>query len=136
VQHTHRCSANRTCADDENAAPHEMLVPPMTPRMKQLRDAVRFRIDAGQVRTFVQITVDAGEREIVEFVTAAVKSRNDVLDVESSQRRIILMKLAILAAVAGAFPNGGSRRGIIAYDEPTISRACRCKTATNLFART
>jgi hypothetical protein len=71
-----------------------------------------FRIDARQVRTFVQITIDASESKIVEFVAAAVKSRNDVLDVKNRQRRIILMKLAILAAVAGAFPNGGSRRGI------------------------
>jgi hypothetical protein len=60
-----------------------MLVPAMPPRMKQLRDPIRFRIDARQVWTFVQITVDAGEGEIVEFVAAAVKSRNDVLDVKN-----------------------------------------------------
>ena len=55
---------------------------------------------------------DRWSSEIIEFVVAAVKSRNDVLDVENSQRRIILMKLAILTAVAGAFSDRGSRRGI------------------------
>lgn len=80
--------------------------------MKQLRDPIRFRIDARQVRTFVQITIDASQSEIIEFAAAAVKSRNDVLDVENSQRRIILMKLAILAAITGAFSDRGPRRGI------------------------
>ena len=112
MQYTHRRSAYRAGADDVNATPREMLIPAMPSRMKQLRDSIRFRIDARQVRTFVQITVDTGEREIIEFVAAAVKSRNDVLDVENSQRRIILMKLAILAAVAAAFANRRSRRGI------------------------
>ncbi len=89
-----------------------MLVPAMLARMEQFGDVIRFWIDACQVGTFVQITIDAGESEIIEFVAAAVKSRNDVLDMENRQRRIILMKLAILAAVAGAFSNRGSRRRI------------------------
>ncbi len=60
----------------------------------------------------MQIAVNAGERQIVEFIQAVVKAWNDVLNVERRQRRILLMQLAVFAPLAGAFPDRGSRRGI------------------------
>jgi hypothetical protein len=136
VQHTDGCSANRGRADNINPAPDEMLFPSMSSRMKQFGYSIRFRINAGEVRTFVQITVDARAREIVDLIAAAVNTRDNMFNVENGEWRVVLMNLAILATIVGPFSNRGSRRGIHPYDEPTISRACRCKTATNLFART
>ena len=45
----------------------------------------------------MQIAVNAGKGQVVEFIRAAVKSGNNVFDVKSRQRRVILVKLAILA---------------------------------------
>jgi hypothetical protein len=88
-----------------------MIVPSKTPWMKQLADATRFGINAREVRALVKIAVDARQSQVVEVVRAAVNSRNNVFDVENRQRRIILVKLAILTAIAGALANRGSRRG-------------------------
>ncbi len=104
--------------------------------MEELGDLIRFRIDARQVRTLVEVTVDAGESQISEFVRAAVKAGNDMLEVEYGQRRIALMKLAILATVISAISHRGANRAVHLYDTLAIWRACRRNTATNLFART
>jgi hypothetical protein len=55
----------------------------------------------------VKIAVDAGKREIVDVITAAVNSRNNVLDVQSGKRRIILMQVTILATVLRTLTNLG-----------------------------
>jgi len=53
----------------------------------------------------VKIAIDAGKGEIVSVIAAAVNFRNDVLDVERGQRRIILMQMTILASVLGTLAN-------------------------------
>jgi hypothetical protein len=85
-----------------------MFVPVLAPRMKQLSHFVRLRIDSRQVRAFVQIAIDAGKGKVVEFIGSAVNLRNDVFDVKSGQRRIILMQMTILASVLRALANVGS----------------------------
>jgi hypothetical protein len=77
--------------------------------MKQLRHSIRFRVNSGQVRTFVQIAVNAGEDKIVGFISAAMNLWENVFDVECRQRGIILMQLAILAAIAGSLPHQRSQ---------------------------
>ena len=53
----------------------------------------------------MKIAIDAGKGEIVDVITAAVNSRNDVLDVERGERRIILMQVTILASVLSTLAN-------------------------------
>ena len=48
----------------------------------------------------MKIAIDAGQGEIVEVIAAAVNFGNDVLDMEGSQRRIILMTRTIWSAPA------------------------------------
>jgi len=55
----------------------------MTSGMKQLRDFVGLRIDPRQVRTLVQIAIDAGKSKVVEVVRPTVNLWNDVVDVKS-----------------------------------------------------
>lgn len=76
--------------------------------MEQFRNFVRLRIDTRQVRTLVQIAIDAGESKIVEAVGPAVNPWNDVFDVKGGQWRIILMQTTILASVSRALANLGS----------------------------
>jgi len=82
VQDADRRPANGCLAAQIDALPFEVIFPPIVSRMKQLRYFVRHRINARQVRALVKIAVDAGQRQIVLVVTAAVNSRNDVLDVK------------------------------------------------------
>ena len=50
--------------------------------MKQPGNFVRLRIDPRQVRTLVQIAIDAGKSKVFEVVGPAVNLRNDVFDVK------------------------------------------------------
>jgi hypothetical protein len=50
--------------NDIDALPPEVIFPSLPPRMEQLRDSIRVWINARQVRTFVQVTVDAGESQL------------------------------------------------------------------------
>ena len=60
---------------------------------------------AKHVRSFVQVAINTGKREIVEIVGATMYLRNDVLNVQRRQRGIILMQMTILASVVSAFSN-------------------------------
>ena len=53
--------------------------------MKQRGDLFGFGIKAGQVRAFVQITIDAGQRQVFDVVAPAMTPRNDVLNVQRRQ---------------------------------------------------
>ena len=64
----------------------KMVVPILTPRVEQLGDLVRLRIDARQVRSFVQIAIDAGKGEIVEAIGPTMNLRDDMLDMKCGQR--------------------------------------------------
>lgn len=63
-----------------------MILPTMSPRMKEPRYISSFGIDPTQVCTFVQVTVNAGEGEIFEAIIAAMYLRNYVFDMERSER--------------------------------------------------
>ena len=104
-----------------DATPLEMLAPTVVPRVKQLRNLIRFRIYARQVRTFVQVAVHAGEGQVVEVIRAAMTFGTDVFEVEGGQGRILLVKLAILAPVAGSLPNFRSIRRVHRLTTPENS---------------
>jgi hypothetical protein len=77
--------------------------------MEQFGNFVRPRIDAGQVRSFMQVAIDTGKGEVVGIVSAAMNLRNDMLDMQCGQRRVVLAQLTILAGVLGAFADLSSR---------------------------
>jgi hypothetical protein len=55
----------------------------------------------------VKVAIDAGKSEIGDVVTPAVNPGNDVLDMQSGERRIILMQVTILASVLRTLANLG-----------------------------
>ncbi len=79
-------SADGRLANHIDAAPREVVLPAVAPRMEQFRDPVRLRVNACQVRTFVEIAVKARRGQVREVIGAAVRSHEDVLNVEHGQR--------------------------------------------------
>jgi hypothetical protein len=77
--------------------------------MEQLRNPLGLRVNAGQVRSFVQVAIDARQSQVIEIVRAAVNLWDDMLDVKCRQRRVLLMHQAMLATMASALPDAGSR---------------------------
>ncbi|MDQ3330560.1 MAG: hypothetical protein M3552_07895 [Planctomycetota bacterium] len=53
----------------------------------------------------MQIAIDAGESQILSLVTAAVLPWNHVLDLQSGERRMLLLKEAVLTSVASSLSN-------------------------------
>lgn len=81
-----------------------MIFPVVVPRVKQFRQCSCCRVDSSQVRTFVQIAIDARQSEVFKVVRATVSFGNYVLDMKHGERRVVLVKVAILTCIAGAFP--------------------------------
>lgn len=51
----------------------------------------------------MQVAINAGEREVVEVILTAMNFRDDVFKMKCSQRRVILVQVAILTSIASAF---------------------------------
>ena len=62
-----------------------MVVPVVSPWMKELGDGIRAGVNAREVRAFVKITIDARERQITKVIAAAMYLWNDVLYVKNGQ---------------------------------------------------
>ena len=63
-----------------------MIVPLVASRMEEFGDFACLRIDPSQVRAFVQVAVNTGERQVIEVVAAPMYLRNYVFDVQDSKR--------------------------------------------------
>jgi hypothetical protein len=66
-------------------------------------------VNARQVWAFVQIAVNASEGQVVQNVRSAVGLWNNVLDMERSEWRVVLVQLTVLAAICGTFPDASLR---------------------------
>ena len=80
--------------------------------MKQLGDLIGVGIYARQVGTFMKIAIDTRERKIVEIVGATMLFGDDMLDVELSKRRIVLMQSTVFASIIGPLSHPVSCRSI------------------------
>jgi hypothetical protein len=105
VEDVDRRAANSGLTDDGDASPYKMRIPLLSSWMEQLRHFIRVRINTCQIRTFVQVTIDAGQGKVSQLVRAAVFLGDDVLDMQYGERRIFLMELAILAPIASPLSN-------------------------------
>ena len=84
--------------------PDKMFRAPITAWMKQADDFTCRRINAGHVRAFEVVTVEAGVGEILRDGRAVVKLRHNVIELErrADER---LGQQAILASEPGALPD-------------------------------
>lgn len=88
-----------------------MIVPKLSAWIEERNDLLGCRIDAGQVRSLVQVTTITGQREIRRIVGAPVLPGNDVFDLQC-QRRMPLCQPTILASVLSSKPDRIAERGI------------------------
>ena len=103
-QERDRDSANLGQRFQFGSIPDEVLRPCVPSRMKQANDFASIGINAGNIRAFESIAVDASKGEVIGSSPAAVLPGNDVIDLE--WRSVICRRqLAILAAGLRALPN-------------------------------
>ena len=62
--------------------PDKMFRPSIAPGMKQANDVTAIVINASKVRALEPVALDASEREVIGGGSAAVLSRNNVIDLE------------------------------------------------------
>ena len=53
----------------------------------------------------MQIAIDTGKREVLDIVSPTMDLRNNMLNVERRERRVILVQVTILAKVVSAVSN-------------------------------
>lgn len=71
--------------------------------MEEAKHVTGNRIDRAEVGTLVPVEVASCQREVVREVRTTVLASDDMLEMEAEQRLSVLMNLAILTAIAGAF---------------------------------
>ena len=81
-----------------------MLRPAVFARVKKAGQSFRLRVNAGNVRTFVQVAVVASERQIAQHGWTAMLPRNDVVDMQR-ERIAGLRHPAILARAMRSLPS-------------------------------
>ena len=64
LQQINRCSSGGRLGEKSSAIPGEMLIPLLSPWMKQGDDLAGIRIDPRQVRPFVAVAVAARESQV------------------------------------------------------------------------
>jgi hypothetical protein len=67
-----------------------MIIPVVTPWMKDLCQGICFGIDPCQVSPFMKITIDACEREVIKIIAAAMYFWNYVLYRPENRSRLQL----------------------------------------------
>jgi hypothetical protein len=75
-------SSNGSAADHFAADQPEVIIPGITPRMKQRNNLTVGWINRREVRAFVEIAAVAGKAQVVCMIAAAVLLRDNVLDVK------------------------------------------------------
>jgi hypothetical protein len=109
LQQMNRRAAGRRLGMKSSTIPGEMLVPLLSPRMKQRDDLTGVRIDPRQVRPFIAVAVAARESQVFQYGGAAVLLSDDVVEVKRqlSER---FRETTILAAVTGPDADGFMNR--------------------------
>ena len=90
VEDANRRPSGGRLADNIDAAPLKVIVPPLVSRMKQLGDPTSMGIDPREVWALVKIAVNASQSQVVEIVAPAMNPWDDVLDVKCGKWRIFL----------------------------------------------
>ena len=112
IEQLHGGPANGCQAVDQAALPLKMVRPRVATRVEEFRQGACLRIVSSDVAPLVQIAVNTGQREIIQLIVPAVLFRQNVLDVERGQGRLILMETTIFTAVSSTLADGPTRGGV------------------------
>lgn len=72
--------------DEHRPLPGEVFAPAVSSRVVEPGQLAGHRVAAGDVRAFVKVAMDAGQREVRGLVTALVLVRDDVIDLVAGIR--------------------------------------------------
>ena len=84
-KHIDRHATSWAHAHEHGTLPMEMIRPPISPWMKQLKKASCLPVDTCDVRTFMVVAGEARKRQVVGLVGAMVFTRDDVVDLKPEQ---------------------------------------------------
>jgi len=84
-----------------------MLYPTMPARMKQYNNFACLLVNRADVASLETITVKAAQAKIFQIRLSVMFFSNDVINL-MTQKLIIALNQAILAASIGSFPNGAA----------------------------
>ncbi|CAN5900513.1 hypothetical protein BH23GEM7_BH23GEM7_30910 [soil metagenome] len=109
-EQANRGSAARRESLQISPACAEVLLPLVSPGVKERHDLTGEGIDSRQVGSLVQVTAVAGQSQVIEVVRAAVLPGDDVLDVVG-QLAVLLDEPAVFTTIrcptANPIPRGG-----------------------------
>lgn len=136
AENANGCATGSGFTNQMDSVPSEVILPALLPRVKQRSEISGKWINAGEIRAFVKIAINAGEAEVGGIVASAMLERPDMFDMQCRQRRVVLMKATILAVILRAFAHEGPGCRTHAALPDLNFFASRRRTATNLLART
>ena len=105
VEEPHRGAADVADPEDQTAIPPEVLLPVIPAGMEQSRELVAIGIEAANAGALLQVTKRAGEGEVGEVIRVAMPACDNVFDVKTPIRFVLLPQPTILTALASTFPD-------------------------------
>ena len=104
-QHSNRCPADGCAADEKWTVPSEVELPLVAARVEEAHDPTRLRIYAGQIRSFSQVVIIAGESQVAWRITAFVLAGDDMLNMKSKERIVVFVDATVFATKPCSLPN-------------------------------
>ena len=108
-QHLNHRPTFRSQPEKPAILPSQMIRPSIPPGMEQRNDALGLGINSGDVRSFVSVAGETGEREIVERRSTTVLYGYDMIHFKGGVFER-LRHLAVFAARGGSFPDLASQQ--------------------------
>jgi hypothetical protein len=115
-----------------------MILPAISPRVKEHDDLERLGIYRREVRALMKITVVTGPCEVLGFIAALVLTGGNVFKMKRVVAVVILVQVAVFTPTLGAFSNEFAQRGVhqAAVCPDSSRRAFAWRTAIMLLATT
>ena len=120
-QPTRRATHGRK-SDDLGGVPAEVFFPSVAARMEQSGQFAGIGIEAGKVRTFVEVTENAGPGQIFVAVRPAMFPGDDVFDMEIFGFKRRIRQPAVFATTARALSDPLSLSGSHCWPEALRNR--------------
>jgi hypothetical protein len=96
-QHGHGGATDSGSPDYERTTPLKVILPCLQTWIEYRSNLAGYRIETGEVGTFVSVAMKAGPGQIIGTIPAAVFSWHDMFNVKKRERRFDLLQLAVFA---------------------------------------
>ncbi len=107
MKHKYRYSANSSQRADISTIKHEMIGPSLPTGIEDRDKLSGFAVESADLTPFCSIAVEARPRQIIVTIATTVFARCDVIRFMVLDS-VVLMKVAILTAIAGTLSNANT----------------------------